>query len=46
MKHIATILFAFAWILIPAALMYAGLVVGELYEWQRTADKGVGRITR
>lgn len=45
-KLLETMLFALAWILIPAALMSAALVVGELVKWQRIADRGARRVAR
>lgn len=41
-----TILSAFAWILIPAALMSAALVLIGLLKWQRLADRSIKHITR
>ena len=46
MKQLETILFALAWLLVPAALLSAALVVDELVKWQRIADRGVKRVVR
>ena len=46
MKQIANILVAFAWILIPAVLLYAALAVDNLPAWHRVADRGSKRVAR